>query len=176
MTKIEKNKVVSLSYTLSVADETIETVKADKPMQFIFGSGYLLPKFEQHIEGKNAGDAFDFNLAAVDAYGEEDPDAIVELPIHVFEVDGKIEDGLLTAGNVLPMTSADGHRLDGMITEVRADVVVMDFNHPLAGDDLHFTGEVVAVRDATSDELANGLFGERASSCSSGCSSCSGCH
>ena len=175
--KIETNKVVSLSYELTVDGDVVETVKADKPMQFIFGTGYLLPKFEGHIEGKTAGDVFEFTLQADDAYGEEDANAIVELPKHLFEVDGKIEDGLLTVGNLLPMADADGNRLDGTVEEVRDDVVVVDFNHPLAGAELHFKGAVVAVREATDDELTNGLFGERAASCgSSGCDSCSGCH
>ncbi|MDR3183803.1 MAG: FKBP-type peptidyl-prolyl cis-trans isomerase [Prevotellaceae bacterium] len=173
--KIEANKVVSLSYELTVDGDVIETVKADKPMQFIFGTGYLLPKFESHIEGKSVGDAFEFTLAAADAYGEESADAFVELPKHLFEVDGKIEDGLLTVGNVLPMADASGNRMNGTVSELRDNAVVMDFNHPLAGAELHFKGAVVEVRDASDEELANGLFGERASSCSSGCGGCSGC-
>jgi FKBP-type peptidyl-prolyl cis-trans isomerase SlyD len=174
--KIETNKVVSLSYVLTVDEDVVETVKADKPMQFIFGTGYLLPKFEANVEGKKVGDTFDFTLLAEDAYGGEDVNAIVELPKNIFEVDGKIEDGLLVVGNVLPMSDSAGNRLNGTINEIREDVVVMDFNHPLAGSDLHFKGEVVAVRDATDEELKNGLFGEHAASCGGDCSSgCSGC-
>ncbi|MDD4639351.1 MAG: hypothetical protein PHT63_06320 [Bacteroidales bacterium] len=91
-------------------------------------------------------------------------------------IDGKIEDGLLTLGNVLPMQDSDGNRLQGTIEEIKEDVVVMNFNHPLAGSDLHFTGSVVSVREATASELTNGLYGEK-SSCSTGdCSGCSGCH
>jgi FKBP-type peptidyl-prolyl cis-trans isomerase SlyD len=173
--KIEANKVVSLSYELTVDGDVIETVKAEKPMQFIFGTDYLLPKFESYIEGKTVGDAFAFTLSPADAYGEENPDAIVELQKNIFEVDGKIEDGLLTVGNMLPMIDATGTHMKGSISELRGDVVVMDFNHPLAGATLHFKGTVVAVRDATDEELTNGLFGERAASCGSGCSGCSGC-
>ena len=173
---IEKNKVISLSYELKVEGEVIETVNADKPMQFIFGSGYLLPKFESHIAGKSAGDSFEFALAAVDAYGERNPEALVELPKQIFEIEGKIEEGLLTVGNVLPMSDSEGNRLHGTIEEVRDDVVVMDFNHALAGAELHFSGKVEAVREATEDELTNGLYGERAGCRPSDCSSCSsGC-
>ncbi len=174
--KVETNKVISLSYELKVDGEVIETVNADKPMQFIFGSGYLLPKFEANIVDKNVGDDFEFTLVAIDAYGENNADAIVELPKHIFEVEGKIEENLLTVGNVLPMSDAQGNRLNGTIEEVRDDVVVMDFNHPLAGADLHFKGKVEAVRDATQSELMNGLFGERAG-CGGDCGGgCSGCH
>ncbi|HCT93821.1 MAG: peptidylprolyl isomerase [Bacteroidetes bacterium GWE2_39_28] len=171
--KIEKNKVVSLSYTLTVEGDTIETVNAENPLKFIFGTGYLLPKFEENVLNKVVGDTFDFTLSAKEGYGEVSSDAIVELPIDMFKVDGKIEDGLLTVGNVLPMQDSDGNRLQGTIDEIKDSVVVMNFNHPLAGSELHFKGAVVEVRESTPEELINGLHGEKASSCSS--DSCSGC-
>ena len=175
--EINVNKVVSLSYTLEVDGDVIETVAAEKPMMFIFGTGYLLPKFEEYIAGKKVGDTFDFTLTEDEGYGKVNPDAIVELPKKLFEVDGKIEDGLLTEGNVLPMMDSEGNRLNGAIDEVKAETVVMNFNHPLAGASLHFSGKVEAVREATETELTNGLFNERAqSSCSDGCASdCSSC-
>lgn len=177
--KIQQNKVVLLSYTLTVDGDVIETVTAEKPMQFIYGTGYLLPKFEENIKEMGAGDIFDFKLTAADAYGEINRDAIIELPKHIFEVNGKIEKGLLTVGNVLPMTDSEGNRLNGAIDQVKEESVIMNFNHPLAGAELHFTGKVEAVRDATESELENGLYNEKVrSSCSGGCdcSSCGGCH
>lgn len=177
--KIGTNKVVSLSYTLVVDGDVMETVKADKPMDFIFGTGYLLPKFEENILNKEVGDSFEFVLSPSEGYGEMNSDAIIELPKDMFMIDGKIEDGLLTVGNVLPMQDADGNRLQGTIDEVKDDVVVMNFNHPLAGAELNFKGTVVAVREATQQEIVGGLYGEKlesSSSCSSsGCSGCSGC-
>ncbi|MDP3451387.1 MAG: FKBP-type peptidyl-prolyl cis-trans isomerase [Bacteroidales bacterium] len=172
--KIGKETVVSLSYTLMVDGDVIETVKAENPLRFIFGTGYLLPKFEENVAEKVAGDTFEFLLSAKEGYGEINPEAVVELPKDMFMVDGKIEDGLLTLGNVLPMQDSDGNRLQGTIDEIKDDVVVMNFNHPLAGSELHFKGEVVEVREATPQEIMEGLYGEKAeSSCSS--SSCSGC-
>lgn len=174
--EINKNKVVSLAYTLTVEGDVIETVNSDNPLKFIFGAGYLLPKFEENVSGKKVGDKFDFKLSAKEGYGEINEDAIVELPIDMFKVDGKIEEGLLTVGNVLPMQDSDGNRLQGSIEKVDQEVVVMNFNHPLAGCELHFQGEVAEVREATLDEMANGLYGEKASSCGDGgCSGCSGC-
>lgn len=172
--KIGTNKVVALSYTLVVDGDVMETVKADKPMEFIFGTGYLLPKFEENVINKEVGDNFDFMLTAKEGYGEENPDAIVELPKNLFMIDGKLEEGLLTVGNVLPMQDSDGNRLQGTIDEIKDEVVVMNFNHPLAGADLHFTGSVVSVREATEHELTHGLFGEKSSCSSGGCSSCGG--
>ncbi len=173
---INLNKVVSLSYTLSVEGDVFETVPAERPMQFIFGTGYLLPKFEENIAGKAIGDTFEFTLEPADAYGEESEDAIVELPKSVFEVDGKIEEGVLVEGNVLPMMDSDGNKLNGAIDEIKEDSIVMNFNHPLAGATLSFSGKVEDIREATETEITNGLFNEKAQeSCSpSECSSCGG--
>ncbi len=175
--EIGKNTVVSLSYTLMVEGDVIETVNADKPLRFVFGAGYLLPKFEENVAGKVKGDAFEFKLSAKEGYGEINQEAIVDLPKEMFKVDGNIEEGLLTIGNVLPMQDSQGNRLQGTIDEVKEDVVVMNFNHPLAGSELHFKGEVVEVREASPQELLDGLYGEKSSDCSSesGCSGCSGC-
>ncbi|MBP1671716.1 MAG: slyD, partial [Bacteroidetes bacterium] len=89
--KIGTNKVVALSYTLVVDGDVMETVTADKPMEFIFGTGYLLPKFEENIMDKVVGDSFAFELSAKEGYGEENPDAVIELPKDMFMVEGKIE-------------------------------------------------------------------------------------
>ena len=174
--KIEKNKVVSLSYTLTVDGDVMETVKADKPLKFIFGTGYLLPKFEENVVGKVVGDTFDFILSAKEGYGEIDQNAIIDLPKDIFKVNGEIEDGLLTVGNILPMQDSDGNKLQGVIEEVKDEVVVMNFNHPLAGASLNFKGKVEEIRDAEIHELVEGLHGEKKAndSCGHSCSDCGG--
>ena len=175
--KIEKNKVVSLSYTLTVDGDVIETVNADKPLKFIFGTGYLLPKFEENVSGKVVGDTFDFILSAKEGYGEVDSNAIVELPKEIFMVDGEIEKGLLTIGNILPMQDSDGNKLQGVVDAVKDNVVVMNFNHPLAGATLNFKGKVEEIRDAEIQELVEGLYGEKKASndgCGCSCGDCGG--
>lgn len=160
--KIENNKVVALSYTLKVDGEEIETVSKDKPMEFIFGTGYLLPKFEQNIEGKKVGDTFDFTLKAEEAYGQADPEAIIDLSKDIFMVDGVIDDSVLFVGSQVPMRDQDGNRLYGTVESIQDTTVTMNFNHPLAGQDLHFSGEVVNVRDVSPEDLAS-------NGCSCGC-------
>jgi len=169
---IQDEKVVSLTYTLLVDGEVKDQANEENPLEFIFGLGYLLPKFEEYIKGKQVGDTFEFTLNAKEGYGEYDAQAVVELPKHIFEVDGKIQDQLLFVGNVIPMMNQAGGVIPGKVVEVGDDTVKMDFNHELAGKDLHFTGKVVGVRDATEKELTEGLHGERA--CSHDCSSCKG--
>lgn len=153
---IAKDKVVSLTYQLTVEGNVIETVTAEKPMEFVFGAGYLLPKFEENVSGLKIGDKFSFELKSEEAYGPKVQDAIVELPKNIFEVNGEIDANLLVVGNQIPMMDGEGHRMMGTVVEVKEDVVVMDFNHMLAGADLNFAGEVVGVREATEEELSHG--------------------
>ncbi|MDP4189877.1 MAG: FKBP-type peptidyl-prolyl cis-trans isomerase, partial [Bacteroidota bacterium] len=91
---VSKDKVISLTYELRAENNTgkvIEIVKEDNPLNFIFGAGYLLPKFESNLDGLKKGDSFEFTLKSADAYGEYDETAIIEVPKNVFMVDGKIE-------------------------------------------------------------------------------------
>ncbi|MDR2038249.1 MAG: peptidylprolyl isomerase [Bacteroidales bacterium] len=176
---ISKNKVVSLSYELRLEKkdgEIIETVNADRPLVFIYGTGNLLPEFERNIENLKTGDDFAFLLTSENAYGPAVEEALVEIPKTAFMVDGEIDQDLLFEGNAIPMTDSQGNHLNGIVAEVKQDTVVMDFNHPLAGDDLYFTGTVVDVRDATAEELAHGHI--HGGGCSpDDCGSCDGsCH
>jgi FKBP-type peptidyl-prolyl cis-trans isomerase SlyD len=154
--KIEQNKVVSLSYKLEADGDVIEVVPNEKPLQFMYGAGYLLPKFETQIKDMSVGDKFDFTLQAVDAYGEIDKEAILELPKDVFEVEGEFDDQYVKIGESIPMQDQEGNRLYGVVEEINATTVTMNFNHPLAGNTLHFAGEIVDVREATPEDLAGG--------------------
>ncbi len=165
--KIEKYKVVSVSYILKSSGEVVETVDAQNPMTFIFGVGYLLPKFEDNIEHKAVGDKFDFKLTCEDGYGAIVPDAVVELDKDMFrEDDGKVNESLFKVGTIIPLRDNEGNRFDGRVTEVKENTLIIDLNHPMAGKDLHFTGEIIDIRNATEQELASLEGG-----CSCGCGS-----
>jgi FKBP-type peptidyl-prolyl cis-trans isomerase SlyD len=153
---VEKNKVVSLSYELKVRGETVEKVGTDSPLMFLFGAGNLLPKFEENLNGLKTDEGFDFELVSADAYGPVNEEAIVDVPMQAFSVDGEVDQGLLKVGNNIPMLDQSGNRLNGVVIKFDEEYVTMDFNHPLAGDDLHFSGTVVEIRDASADELEHG--------------------
>lgn len=172
--KISDDKVVSLIYTLTVDGEVADQTTKENPLEFIFGMGYLLPKFEENIKELKAGDGFEFHLTATEGYGETDPNAIVELPKNIFEVDGALREDLLIPGNVIPMMNAHGGVMPGTVIEVLPEVVVMDFNHRMAGKELDFKGTILNVREATEAELTNGLHGERGGCDPNSCSSCGG--
>lgn len=158
---IDTNKVVTLTYELQVDDEDgertlVEKVEQDNPMVILYGSSGLPERFEENIQGLKEGDAFEFSIDPEEGYGDFDEEAIVELPKNVFQVDGKIDNEMLQIGNFVPMTNQDGHRLQGKILEVNEESVLMDFNHPLAGVNMHFKGQVVGVREASEEELSHG--------------------
>ncbi|MDY4042845.1 MAG: peptidylprolyl isomerase [Marinifilaceae bacterium] len=169
---ITKNKFVTVTYELRTnkGGDTVEVADAEHPLEFICGQGQTLEYFEMNLLGLNEGDDFDFNIPAANAYGTVNEDMIVELPRDIF---AEVEAGELVPGNVLPMQDSLGRHLNGKITDVKEDAVVMDFNHPMAGNDLFFTGKVIAVRDATDEELAS-LHSHKCGGCH-GCGSEGGC-
>lgn len=159
--KIENNKVVSVTYKLEAnpagqEKAHIETADKDHPLTFLFGSGGLIPAFEENLQGKITGDKFSFSINAADGYGEIENEALVDLPLDIFKVDGVVDMSILKTGNIVPMTDRDGNRIDGKVIAIGGETVKMDFNHPLAGHQLHFSGEVIEVREATEEELTHG--------------------
>lgn len=172
MTVTDK-KVVSLVYELrkgSQEGDVVEVVTADNPLTYIAGMGNLLPKFEAHLSGLEVGSRFGFLLSAEDAYGQVNQEAIVDVPLSVFMIDGALDEELVQLGNTIPMRDQEGRRLNGVVKEISDQSVKMDFNHPLAGDSLYFTGSVTEIREATDEELAHGhVHGEHGHHHDEGC-------
>lgn len=162
--KVEDKKFVTLSYTLTVDGEVADAATAENPLGFVFGAGYLLPEFEKNIAGLGVGDTFAFTLTPEIGYGESNPDMIVVLPRETFAINGEVEEGLLTVGNQIPMMTGDGMHLMGRVVEVDGDKVKMDFNHPMAGKTLNFTGKIEGIREATEADYPHAHGG-----CSCGC-------
>lgn len=159
--KIEAKKVVKLVYELQIGEndnlELLEIVNEDEPMFFIQGLSGLPEAFEEKLNGLQVGDHFKFTINAEDGYGEPDEEAIVDFPIENFKIEnGGIPEGMLELGNIIPFSNEEGNRMDGRIIEIQDEMVLLDFNHPLAGQTLHFEGKVLGVRDATKEEIAHG--------------------
>ena len=180
--KITKDKFVSAEYELYVDArvegaelELMERATADEPLKFIFGVGMMLPKFEEVLNGLEAGDLFEFTVETDDAYGEYFDDRILNLDRSVFEIDGKFDEEMIYEGKVVPLMDTEGNRMMAEILAVGEATVRVDLNHPLAGERLHFTGKILEVRDATMQELAS-IVGSGCGSHSddSGCGGCGG--
>ena len=169
--KISANKYVAVIYDLNVGEgeerELMEKATREVPLKFIYGMGMMIPAFEEALMGLEEGEKFDFSITPENAYGEYNEEHVLDLPKSIFEVDGKFDSEMVQEGNTIPMMDASGQRINGSVLEVKDDVVVMDFNHPLAGETLHFKGEVIDVHEPTAEEIA--ALTAPAGGCGSGC-------
>jgi FKBP-type peptidyl-prolyl cis-trans isomerase SlyD len=158
---ISEDKVVTVNYYLTAsrdneAEELIEETTKDHPFTFLFGYGGVLPEFESNLEGKQKGDKFDFRIVSKNGYGDYEKDYVVQIDRASFEIDGKFDDVRVKVGNDVEMSDSEGNPLIGRVKAITDKSVEMDFNHPLAGYDLHFIGEVLDIREATAEELEHG--------------------
>ena len=133
----------------------------------------VLDSFEEQLVNLKPGDKFDFTIACADAYGDYDDEHVIDLPKHIFEINGKFDSERMVEGAIIPLITSEGQHINGSVVEVKEDVVTMDMNHPLAGCDLNFVGEVVENRPATNEELAE-MARMMSGGCGCGCDSCGG--
>lgn len=157
--KVTKNTVVSLTYEMRLENnegELIENVKESNPFIFLFTQGALLPEFEKHVSGLEVGDKFDFTVTPEQAYGAYDEDSVVSLPKDMFYVNGKFDEEGVKIGEWIPLRTEEGDPLEAEVVAIGEDTVSVDFNHELAGETLHFNGEVLGVRMASKQEVEQG--------------------
>ena len=180
---MQENKYITVAYELYTDNEKgihelVEKAPVEHPFQFITNMGVALDAFEAKVAALAEGENFDFTLTADEAYGPYEEAHVIDLDKEVFCIDGRFDKNTIYPGNVIPLVNADGNRFQGLILEVTDSKVKVDLNHPLAGKDLHFRGEVVTSRPATVAEIqamAQMLSGE--GGCGCGCDDCGGgCH
>lgn len=169
MEKIQPGKYVELGYDLYAiepdgTEKLVHQTDAEDPEKIVFGvtRGMIVP-LEKAIEGLEKDGTFNVTATADEAFGPYDPDQVVTLDKDLFLIDDKFDDEAIKPGALVPMMTADGFRINGLVKEMTADKVKMDFNHPLAGKAVRFDGRILAVRDATPEEL------KPAQGCGCGC-------
>lgn len=149
---IEANKVVTVNFTLTDdSGNVLDTTDHGGPFSYIAGKGMVLPKLEEAVSVMMIGTKKQLKLVAKDGYGEYKEDAVQSVGKENFP-----EDFILEAGMEYMASNPDGVQMPFIITNVEAETVTIDFNHPLAGKNLNFDLELIDVRDATAEELAHG--------------------
>lgn len=180
--KVEKGMVVSYAYRLynTANNELLFEATVDSPDTMIYGvTEGIVPGLVAAMDSLKIGDRFEVELPAMAAFGQRSDENILELDATLFERDGKMAPEVV-AGAILPMMTAEGFRVQGRVLEV-GKTVKMDFNHPFAGMDVRYEGEIVDMRPATEDELnPKGCGGCCGGGCGSDCGSdcgseCGGC-
>ncbi len=145
---IHKGTKVTLHYTLTYDHEDgelIEETQDDEPLTFTMGEEEMLDAFEEKILGLNVSDKFSFTLEPNKAFGPIQEELIAEYAKEHFMVEGEIDEDFLQEGEIIEMTDEDENILTGIIEENKVNSVVVNFNHPLAGEKLHFKGFITQV-------------------------------
>lgn len=149
---IQDGMVVSLGYTLRLANgQIVDYSEADEPLEYLHGAGNIVPGLERELAGLQLGDVKDVEVSADDGYGAYDPEDVET-----------VERGMLPAnlplelGMVLAIRDSDGNYSEAYVREIGDREVTLDFNHPLAGQKLFFSVEVLGLREASEEELAHG--------------------
>jgi len=141
---------VNLDFTLQLDDEQIVATSEDQePLVFLQGHSQIMPALQQALIGMSVGDEKDVVVAPADGYGEWDSDAFELVPLDTFPPEVE-----LTQGMGLKMRDQTGQVHKVHVSDIRPDGVMLDFNHPLAGETLYFRVKIAALRAATPEELA----------------------
>jgi len=149
---VKKDAVVEMHYTLkNDAGDVIDSSQGKEPMPFIQGHGNIIPGLEKALEGMKVGETCDVSVAPEDAYGAHHAEGIQEIPMEALQ---GIEN--LEVGMELQSQDEQGNPFIVRVEEIKEEVVVVNANHPLAGEMLHFNVSIEKVREATADELEHG--------------------
>lgn len=163
--KITKNSIVGLTFELKVSKDedeiesapfSVEVRNEDDPFYFLFGNSGLPEKFETELEGKTKDFEFSFMLGVEDAYGEANEELLITLPKSQFSEDRGFNEEMLKEGNFLPLMDDNNLPMQAKVVKDLGKELLLDFNHPLVGFDLHFDGKIIEVREATKEELEHG--------------------
>jgi FKBP-type peptidyl-prolyl cis-trans isomerase SlyD len=150
--KVADDMVVSMTYVLEVNGEEIDRADENDPMLYLQGHSNIIPGLEQALAGLGIGEEKEVVVTPKDAYGELDPEKRDAIPRELLPVDYEP-----VAGDPLQLRDTQsGEVFQVYVSEVEDDRVLVDFNHPLAGETLNFKVKIVDLRPATSDELSHG--------------------
>lgn len=150
MAEIQNDQVVSFHYTLTDANGTVIDKSEGQPLVYLHGAGNIIPGLENALAGKNVGDKLVVNVPAAEGYGEYSAELVQEVPRNMFQ---GVDD--IQAGMQFQAQTDDGIQVV-TVKDVTDEHVIVDGNHPLAGQDLNFDVEIVEIRDASQEELDHG--------------------
>ncbi|MGL5937171.1 MAG: FKBP-type peptidyl-prolyl cis-trans isomerase [Phocaeicola sp.] len=183
-----ENKYITVAYKLYIMldekETMVEEAPVEHPFQFISGLGSTLDRFEKEVVTLNKGDKFDFTIPSEEGYGEYMEEGLRTVSKDMFTIDGVFDEEHIYTGSVIPLQDNEGHQFYATVGEITADSVTVDLNHPHAGKNLTFKGEVVESRIATTEEVDSMInmlggggcgCGDCGSDCDSDCGDKGGC-
>ena len=148
---VQDGVVVSMEYSLHVDGELLDTSDGQGPLQFLVGYGNVIAGLESEMMGMQIGDSKDVVVQPENGYGEFDEEAFISVPRDQFPKDIPLE-----VDTELTVRDDEGHARYARVDNIESDTVRLDFNHPLAGAELHFNVKVIALREPSDEELEHG--------------------
>ena len=149
--KVQDGQVVLMEYTLRVDGEILDSSSGHEPLEFLQGAGNIIPGLEQELYGMAIGESKLVIVQPEEGYGVIDSEAFVEVPREQFPSDIPLEEGI-----EIQVTDENGTPMNARIDSISDDAITLDFNHPLAGKELHFDTKIVGLRDASDEENEHG--------------------
>lgn len=139
---VVQGKNIKMDYTLTVNNEVLESSVGKQPLEFVFGDRSIIPGLEKGIEGMKVGEEKMVTVEPKEGYGEVDPKGFKEFP-----KDKMPSNAPMKVGMVLEAQAPDGENFPAVISEIKKDTVVLDFNHPLAGKTLSFKIKILDITE-----------------------------
>ncbi len=139
--RVAEGKTVKIHYSLTVGGEIVDSSLGKAPLEYVQGRKMIIPKLEEQLIGMTAGEKKKVFVAAEDAYGKKDPRAIIEVPKGDFSAAEEPKVGM-----IIQVPTESGEPLVGTVAAIKEKTLVLDFNHPLAGQALVFDVEIVEVK------------------------------
>ncbi len=141
MAQVKAGDVVKVHYTGKLTNgEQFDSSIGREPLEFTVGAGQMIKGFDAALPGMNVGEKKTINIPPAEAYGERSDEAVIPFPVENVPEGMKLEKGMR-----LNLTNQDGYPVQVVVTEVKDDVVMLDANHFLAGQELIFEIELVDI-------------------------------
>lgn len=141
-TMVSKGNLVSLNYTLIVDSNVVDTSTGRKPLEFVQGSGQIIPGLDEALLGMKVGEKKHVVISPEKGYGLQNPKAIQQVPLSAFGDTKGLKPGMMVHG------SNQGHPVQAKVVSIDKKTITLDMNHPLAGKTLNFDIEIVAIDKA----------------------------
>ena len=150
--RISKDRVVCMDYTIRISNgRVVESSVGQEPLTYLHGRRQIVPGVEKAIDGLESGALLEVVVPPAEAYGDRDPAGVFVVPRNAFPADESIGPGMMFSAS-----RPDGKSITFRVIEANEELVLVDTNHPLAGETLHISIHVHHVRSATTDELYSG--------------------
>jgi len=148
---VNNDLVIAMDYSLSVDGKVIDSSAEREPLEFLQGHGNIIPGLEREVLGMKIGESKEVIVSPAEGYGDTEEDAFMEVPTNQFPKNIPLE-----VGTEIQIENEEGEPAYARIDKIENNMAQLNFNHPLAGKELHFAIKIITIRDPSEEELTHG--------------------